>query len=322
MNNVYPSPVVPLTAAGIKTVFKQYFTLGLIERGYERKQAIWVKKQGEIFIAIGTDSFCIRLFVSPFWCNDRAFDCIDYSRKGSARLGSVGNVNFPPESSPFFAPEKSFSFFEEKYLSRIDQVDSIDKYIEFSLQNDDSYSVPDYVVLYECYKRNDIEYANYFLKEARNICFQREYSSAKRRVEYSYSNMMKWEKNHPGEQLSLDMTRENWDKRFIDFYKKEKLKGKTDRAIAREAAALFDEPDPDILFEKEDLEAYLSGKTVEDLAREQARKYTEESINDRFHQLIKALKTSNFDYSKILKVIEKKKGEMRKILKQEYGLDF
>ena len=134
--------------------------------------------------------------------------------------------------------------------------------------------------------------------------------------------MVKWEKNHPGEQLSLDMTMENWDKQFFDFYKKEKLKGKTDRAIAREAEALFDEPDPETMFEEEELDAYLSGKTVEDLAREQAQKYTEESINDRFPQLIKALKTSNFDYSKILKVIEKKKGEMRIILKQEYGLDF
>ena len=281
----------PITAASIKKIFKEYFAPELINHGFIRKQEIWVRKVGEIFQVFGTDSVCVRMFISPYWDNNRArgVNYISYDRKGSLRLSSCPNINFPLEINPAFAPEKALEYFKENYLSKIDQIGDIENFIDFCQKEYDPVYVSDYALLYKCYKSGSLDFAKEFIDAFFKSVYEKDVSNYLRMIKESYEAIKsgKYFLSNCGYKEMMEALEQ--DKSPVDPY---------------------------------EYKAYMHGVDALTLAREQAQKHMTRTYEVNFPLVQKALATENYDYSDVLEYREKNGAIMRELIKKEYELEF
>lgn len=270
----------------VKETFDEYYVPELEKCGFVRKKGIWVRKKGTIFQAFGRDGMCIRYFIHPFWINKQeetpCYDYIAYNRKGSLRMSTCYNINFPETVSPIFAPKESLEYFKDSFLTKLENVDSEVAYLDYCRTTDDQILVNDYLVLYVSYLKGSIDYAKDYIEEAFQKCYLREYECVFKMISKAFKGI------ESGNYYTWDTPR----------------------------------PRQGAFVTKEDIELYNQGISPEEHAKSEAERYLESVKEVRFNVVERFLESKSHDYSVVLDYQSRKSDEMRSILKIEYGLDF
>lgn len=313
MNN---KDIFLLTPGTIRKRFKQFFAPQLIQKGFIYKKGVWVRKMGEIFQVIGTDSVCIRTFVSPFWINDtsKIANHIDYKSK-SARLSTCSNVNFPFEWSLFTAPEKAYEYFNEKYLVRYDTMYNLDDYIGFCLQYYDPIDVSDWALLYAAYLRGSLQFAKDFIESAFRMIYDDYYNRQKKQVEEAYVKIRTFLDHHPDGDTIICQAREAYD--LVRKSLGQHLDSDTIKCQIRDAQRYREMGLP-----TDNYDDFVHGLSPEAVAQKAADLDSIKVRSVQFQQVQKALQTNNYDFSDVLEFRKKNSIIMRDLILSEYGLEF
>ncbi len=285
---IYDIPMVLTPRLATKKAFEKNYIPELLNLGFTQKKGVYVRKKGSIFQVIARDGCCIRYFVQPFWIEKvnemTSFNYIDYNQKGSARLSRCDNINFPLELNPMFAPEGSFVFFKEKFLSKVDAVNDEISFAKYLAENDKyghEIYINDYIVLFASYLTGSLDFARQYYEDSFCHYYNVKYELYLDMIERAYSEI------------------ENGNY-TIDHY----------------------EPGKNIVDSKW-LDYYNQGLDVESVAKIEAKKRVETAKGYGHLSIVKvALEKDHYDFQEVLEYRKVKAEKMRIIIKAEYGLEF